>query len=204
MISYKFAHFLALIAITAITAIIIFSLTKVDRQELKRIPQMIQDTKSQGKEFAKLYLFEDNPVRHTDIESLKDKSIDGIVLSLKNILHIDFDSPEYKYLEFRVPQIDSTYIDIELIRNDISFANTIIKNQDGEMLDDLTKGFYYRGIIKGDKDSLAAISFSSKGEISGFVSTPSEGDKYFSVLEEDIKKVLFYKDFAPFPVYDSD
>mgnify|MGYP000480176159 CR=1 FL=1 len=49
---------------------------------------MIQDTKSEGKEFAKLYLFEDNAVRHTDIKSLKDKSIDGIVLSLKNILHL--------------------------------------------------------------------------------------------------------------------
>jgi len=174
-------------AVTLVAFLLLIA-TNLQAQELKRIPRLIQEAKSQKGAFPKVDVFENQVTKHSDVKSLKDQPIDGVVLTLKDMSAIDFKSATYKHLEFRIPQENGAYIDLELIRNDKSFANTIIKNQDGEVLD-METGVHYRGIIKGDNESLCAVSFLDSG-ISGFVSNGSS-HKSFSKFMSDVNKAFF-------------
>ena len=169
-------------------SVFFFIATNLQAQELKRIPRLIQEAKSQKGVFPKVDVFENQVTKHSDVKSLKDQPIDGVVLTLKDMSAIDFKSAAYKHLEFRIPQENGAYIDLELIRNDKSFANTIVKNQDGEVLD-MEIGVHYRGIIKGDNESLCAVSFLESG-VSGFVSNGSS-HKSFSRFTSDVNKAFF-------------
>jgi len=169
-------------------SVFFFIATNLQAQELKRIPRLIQEAKSQKGVFPKVDVFENQVTKHSDVKSLKDQPIDGVVLTLKDMSAIDFKSSAYKHLEFRIPQENGAYIDLELIRNDKSFANTIVKNQDGEVLD-MEIGVHYRGIIKGDNESLCAVSFLDSG-VSGFVDN-GLSHKSFSIFTSKPNKSFF-------------
>ena len=62
--------------------------------------------------------------------------------------------------EFRIPMSEGKYMELELTQHTVisSDFELVSKNSYGERLEHYTPGIYYRGIIKGDENSIASIS----------------------------------------------
>jgi hypothetical protein len=68
-----------------------------------------------------------------------------------------------------------------------------IRNERGEQPEHYVPGAYYRGIVEGNPNSVAAISFFDNGDIMGIFST-DEGNFVIGRMTDQLGRFILYND----------
>ena len=102
-------------------------------------------------------------------------------------------SQGYEYIEVEIPYLGST-IPVQLFKVDI-FSEGFHVDTDKQIDINYTHGAYYRGIIKGNNQSVAALSFFNN-ELSGIVSDSERGNIVIGRLQKpgNISDYIIYSD----------
>ena len=98
-------------------------------------------------------------------------------------------------IEFKVPMPDGKEYVLELIKVDVVSDDFILTaSSTGDQAIEYTPSIHYRGIIKGQPGSIAAISF-DQGELFGVFSSPVEGNIVIGKVanREDSMHMVYYE-----------
>jgi hypothetical protein len=167
---------------------------------VREVPQMIGNAKSAGAEFERRELFQAGAQRVAGDAQFSRILTDGTVLNLdkaavQRVLH-----ENVEFLNLPLPDGRGGAIELELVKVNIfapGFSVKTAKPTRESMEESL--GVHYRGIVRGDDHSVAAISV-FKNEVMGFYSTEAGGnnvvgrlggnnptDKHIVYAERDMK-----------------
>lgn len=124
-------------------------------QSLKPIAEKVQKSHTAKKTFVKYDLFTvDQSVQKQSLYKTAAEGITVMQLNKSEIQKINSERPET--LEMSFP-FEGENITVELVKNNF-FTNDFKVNTDKGYIN-YTPGVYYQGIVKGDNESLVAISF---------------------------------------------
>ena len=124
-------------------------------QSLKPIAEKVNHLKAANKSFVKYDLFTVNP--SVQKQKLYDAAAEGITvmkLNTNEIQRINSERPEA--LEMTVP-FEGKTVTLELVKNNFFTQDFKVNTDKGYVNYDA--GVYYQGIVKGDNESIVAISF---------------------------------------------
>ncbi len=159
---------------------------------LKQIPKLIKDTKATGAVFAprqlvgaKSRLFQSGDQLVQNERQLASVVGDGVVFELNTSAIANLLEHEVEYLTLSLPNGRGETIELELVKTNIFAPGFSVKTAapTSEHLDG-NWGVHYRGIVKDNEHSLAAISI-FKNEIAGFFSSATDGNSVIGRLGGD-------------------
>lgn len=151
----------------------------------KPIPQLIEDSRRAGGIFEKRELFQSVNTRLASDAQLQQVLSDGIKLSLDHSATTSLLEEKPDYLTLPVPRIKGGTVELELVRVNIFAPGFSVKTSlptNEPLQKDL--GVHYRGIVKDNPRSLAAISV-FENEIMGFYSSEGDGNTVLGRLKGD-------------------
>ncbi len=138
---------------------------------IKKVPRMIENSKNIGAIFEKRELFQPNAQKISEDDEFAGALSDGVVFDLDNsaVKNMLKKSPEYLILP--IPDGKGGIIELELAKVNIFASGFKVETskKTNENLEE-SYGIHYRGIIKGDLNSLASISI-FKTEVMGIFSS---------------------------------
>lgn len=124
-------------------------------QNLKPIAQKVKDTQSANKMFVKYNLFTVNEAaRNQRLYETAAEDVTVMKLNKTEIQRITSEKPDA--LEMSFP-FEGKSITVQLVKNNIFTSDFKVNTDKGYV--NYTPGAYYHGIVKGDTESLVAISF---------------------------------------------
>ncbi|MEJ5049078.1 M12 family metallo-peptidase [Chryseobacterium culicis] len=141
-------------------------------QHLKPVAQKIHEYEKLNYRAPKYDLFD---VKSTDnISDLRKTATDATVLSLDipKLMRLLAESPEF--LEVSFPFDGNKEITVQLFKKQIFTDDFKVKTKKDEEVS-YNPGIYYRGIVKGDDQSIVAFSFFDN-DVVGIISTPALGN----------------------------
>jgi len=114
----------------------------------------------------------------------------ALQLNANKTMLLEIETKQPSFLSLSIPFSASSSFDLELIPNDI-FGSTykVLNAQNQEVK--VSKGVYYKGIIKGDAQSLVSISIVD-GEVSGIISNNKGNFVLGKIVKSD--NYIFYND----------
>ncbi|AXG68156.1 metallo-peptidase family M12 [Kordia sp. SMS9] len=145
----------------------------------------VQQEKNKGKVFNSVKIFSSSKLNTDVLRSFKNKeevyffSYDNSILKTKK-----------KTISIDIP-MGSTKMSLELIEVDNSFYDYTITTGSGKIISANRSNKHYQGIVKGNPNSLAAVSF-FKDDVMGIVST--EKGNFNIVKINDIGQYMIYND----------
>lgn len=142
-------------------------------QQLKPVARQIADYHDQKKSFTACALFEENK-QSLRRNNYRRAATDLTVLRLhpESLKKLIIEQPDF--IEFSFPFEGSGTVTVELYRYQPFTADFRITLDSKDVLP-YTSGLYYRGIIKGNNQSIAAFSF-FKDQVMGVASSPELGN----------------------------
>ncbi|WP_413511665.1 zinc-dependent metalloprotease [Myroides odoratus] len=150
------------------------------------IYQQIQNERLNGEKFA--------PVQGVFKADKLDPILAKEFKSSKEVHFLQFDAKAISHKErsfsLDLPLNNKT-ITLELVAVDDSFYDYVVTTDKGETFSANREIKHYRGIVKGDKNSLVAISF-FEDEVGGIIAN-DEGNFNLEVFNKQ-KGIIFYKD----------
>jgi hypothetical protein len=150
--------------------------------ELKQIPKRIADLKSAGMSFVRQELFLPSVDKVSENDQLQEVLTDGVILDLNKPAIRDLLKEDIEFLTLPLPDGKGGVLELELEKVNIfapGFSVKPVKPTHESV--DTNLGVHYRGIVKGNYRSLAAISI-FKDEVMGFYSTDSGGNSVIGKL----------------------
>jgi Metallo-peptidase family M12/Fibronectin type III domain len=179
-----------------------------DQIEEKRIPQLVQDSKTAGANFETRELFRAVSGPVSSNAALGQVLSDGVILSLDvsvltNLLEVKPD-----YLTLPIPGTDGGTVELELVAVNLFAPGFSVKTSvpTNEPIQE-SLGVHYRGIVKSNARSLAAVSI-FKDEIMGFYSTEAAGNTVIGRLSgenpTDLHVLYDEKDLRVTPDFECD
>ena len=150
------------------------------------IYQQIQNEKLNGEKFAPVQgVFKPDKLDPAIAKEFKySKEVDFFQFDAKAI------SDTERSFSLNLPLHNKT-MTLELVAVDDSFYDYVVTTDKGETFASNREIRHYRGVVKGDKSSLVAISF-FEDEVGGLVAT-DEGNFNLEILDKQ-KGVVFYRD----------
>ncbi len=140
-------------------------------QELKPIAQKVQNSQKANKTFVKYNLFTvDASVQKKALYETAAEGITVMKLNKSEIQRINSEKPEA--LEMSFP-FEGKNITVELVKNNIFTQDFKVNTDKGYV--NYTPGVYYHGIVKGDNESIVAISF-FENDVVGVTSVSDVGN----------------------------
>lgn len=140
-------------------------------QDLKPIPQKVKDSKIANKSFVKYDLFTvDQSAQKQAVYKAAAEDITVMKLNKSEISRIISEKPDA--LEMTFP-FEGKNISLELVKNNIFTQDFKVNTDKGYT--DYTPGVYYHGIVKGNSESLVAISFFGN-DVVGVISVQEIGN----------------------------
>lgn len=146
-----------------------------------RPSERVSERKDQGKAFEKISLADVLPNAER-VQELSEKQADHVVLQLDNafIDEILDDAPEQFTLS--IPYTNNQILEIELVQvNPFTDDFQVTDSKDEQALE-IDLGIHYRGIVKGDVRSIAALSI-FEGELMGLFSSDDMGNLVLGKLD---------------------
>lgn len=141
-------------------------------QNLRPVAQKVSEYHTQKKNFEKYDLFTGNkPSDKLPEYKRAATDISVIQIDAKQLKKLVYEKPDY--LEVSFP-FDGKQITMELYKNEIFTNDFKVTTNKGEIVNYIP-GAYYRGIVKGDYQSVVAFSFFDN-DIVGVASTPELGN----------------------------
>ncbi|MBV9959295.1 MAG: VCBS repeat-containing protein [Acidobacteria bacterium] len=158
--------------------------TLVPNQESEHhyVPDMIRTSKSAGVEFERRELFESSGRSIAGDAQLGRTLNDGTILSLDHAAVNRLTRENVEFLTLPLPNGRGGTVELELMKVNIfapGFSVQTSKPTRQPVNEGL--GVHYRGIVKGDEHSLAAISI-FEHEVMGFYSAEAEGNNVIGRL----------------------
>ncbi len=140
--------------------------------QIRSVSKKVQELNSKSQQFKTYNLFSVNNDAHKTAKYFT-SATDVTVLNLnQNQLQKLVDEAP-NYLEISIPYQSET-VKVQLFKQNIVTESFIAKDEQGNVLD-FKLGEYYRGIIKGDYESLVAVSF-FEGDVMGVISSHEFGN----------------------------
>ncbi len=137
-------------------------------QNLKPIAQKVKELHAQNKEFISYNLFnEEREVKSNEAIS------QGTFVNLKSDVLQRMYTEKNQNITLKIPYNDG-FITIELYQAQL-FTNDFTLKTDKSENESYKSGVYYRGIIKGNNESIATINVFD-GNINGIISSPELGN----------------------------
>lgn len=99
----------------------------------------------------------------------------GALLDLAPGALADLNRRQPRSMTLVLPTRERGQVELELVQHDIFAADFKIEGSGGEDTSKLNRGLHYRGVVKGETGSFAAISVFDR-EIMGTFSTPTDGN----------------------------
>jgi len=158
---------------------------------LKEVPGTVRNAKSAGVTFTSYELFQPATLTMADAQATATRARVDEVLSDKVVLNLNTTTVDQlrrdkdEYLTLSLPDGKGGGVELELVKVNI-FAPGF-KVQTAEPTDEALEeslGVHYRGIVKGDDRSLAAVSVFAN-EVMGFYSTEAGGNTVLGRLGGD-------------------
>ena len=119
---------------------------------------------------------------------------DGMVLEMDNSALTNLNKEKPKAIEFRIERGENQKpLILELVKYDVFTNDFKIKT---DKIDNYTlknQGTHYRGIVKGEKESVVALSLFDNQMLS-VITTPQEGDIILGKTEQSENEYLLYKE----------
>lgn len=149
----------------------------------KPIAQSVQRVKDQGGSFPSVNLFEKQAqsvskavkARAANVETLQRVIDEGTILEMNRRQVRRMLRGNLETMTLALPTAEAGTTELELIKADIYSTDFKVETSSGENPGRYEKGIHYRGIVKGDPGSVAAISIFSN-EVTGFYSTQEGGN----------------------------
>ncbi|HEY6804209.1 MAG TPA: M12 family metallo-peptidase [Pyrinomonadaceae bacterium] len=182
-------------------------------EKLKQVPQIILSARSAQSHFESRELFQPAPktINDDDDAKLREVLSAGVVLDLARPAIEKLLKEGNQYLTLSLPDDKGGVVELDLVKVDLFAPGFKVETSTptGEVASE-SLGTHYRGIVKGDYHSLAAISV-FPNEVMGFYSTETGGnhvlgrlggnnptDKHILYAERDLKvSSTFHCDTAP-------
>jgi hypothetical protein len=173
-------------------AFIIFSAGANATGELKPLAQKIANRKMQHVHVSEHSLFTVDPGSSNKAAVYGNAVSDGVILQTDPVAIRELINTKPENIQLNIPGKNGSKMELELFRVDIFTPDFGIVTSSGENIS--SGGVHYRGIIKGDDKSLAAISIFDN-EVMGLVSTPMSGNFILGKLKGDAdNEHIFYND----------
>ena len=171
----KFIFFLAVLSINL----------SLYSQDAVRPVDLVKDATLQGKNFQKISLTSLSE-NHERVTELTRDEVPHLVLDLNeaSIAEIVSDAPDQFTLS--IPSLNNEVLEIDLVKVDLVSDDFKLVVTSTNSAVDVEIGAHYRGIIKNDEHSIAAISI-FRGELMGLISS-HDGNLVLGKLEGDAWK----------------
>lgn len=151
--------------------------------QMQAVSQKVQELNMQSQKFTEYTLFEKEESVDRSAKYLTSAS-DVTVLKMEDseLQRIFSEAPDF--ISISVPYMEESLL-VEMYQHDILSDDFLATDENLNAID-YTPGKYYRGIVKGDYNSLVAISF-FEDEVMGVISTLDKGNVMLgkSVDEQD-------------------
>ena len=143
-------------------------------EKLAPVPQMIENYKRGGAIFERHDLFATTARPLSGGDNLGGALKEGVILGLDKAAVKDVFKKNPRYLTLPIADGQGGVIELELAQVNIFAPGFKVTTSTGETYED-NYGIHYRGIIKGNPQSLASISI-FKNEVMGIFSTKATGN----------------------------
>jgi hypothetical protein len=141
-------------------------------QNLRPVAQKVSEYHTQKKNFDKFDIFTGNkPSDKLPEYKRAATDISVIQIDARQLKKLVYEKPDYIEVSF---PFDGKQIIMELYKNEIFTSDFKVTTNKGEIVNYIP-GAYYRGIVKGDYQSVVAFSFFDN-DIVGVASTPELGN----------------------------
>jgi subtilisin-like proprotein convertase family protein len=159
----------------------------------KEMPKMVRDAKAGGARFELRHLFQATAKAIAEPQ-LREVLSDGAILDLDKAAIERISTENVPFLRLPLPDGKGGVVELELVKVDIFTADFAVKTaKPTDEAIDQSLGVHYRGVVKGDDHSLAAISI-FQNELMGFYSTEAGGNSILGRLggnNPDNRHVLY-------------
>ncbi len=130
--------------------------TSAARATPNPLAELVQNASNSRSGFTEVNLFDVGTQDQTKFARFVS---DGILLELKKSALIDFWKSKLPSVNLKIPVNEVAAIELDLVQVDILTDDFSLITDDGRTIDGLqNQGIFYRGIVKGDVSSLAAVS----------------------------------------------
>ncbi len=175
--------------------ICLFVLPFLGHAQSNALAQKVQEAKAQKSVFTKPNLFQ-FAGQAKSASQFDDLVAEGklLTLDLGSLKSLYQSGPES--LELELPNGDQKPLKLELVRHQLLTEDfTLVTSTSNGQPVDYEPGVYYRGIVQGNENSIAAISI-FEDEIIGVVSTQKEGNMVLGRTDGTAKSAnyIFYKE----------
>ncbi len=162
---------------------------KVDADNFNPVEQRIEAAKRAGKTFREVELFQREGTSIFADHGLARELRNGTILDFNFGAAQEFARTEEDTLTLSLPDMQRGRIDLELQKVNLFTPDfAVINSRTGKPMA-VELGAHFRGVVKGQKNSLAAISIIGD-EISGVIAT-DEGNLVLGKLKNSTKHVLY-------------
>ena len=138
--------------------------------------QLVQEQKEIGENFSRFSLtsINQNPDQ-TKVDELDEVAADYVVLNLNHGLIDEILAEQPDRFSLHIPYINSAHLEIELVKINLFTEDFQVITASTKRAADVDSGVHYRGIIKNDATSIAALSV-FEGELMGLFSSSEFGN----------------------------
>jgi Metallo-peptidase family M12/Repeat of unknown function (DUF5648) len=149
----------------------------------RRIVQFVQGVKDKGESFPAVDLFErqaPSVSRRLKSQAAEDETIqravnNSTVLKFDRSMAQSLIESDLESITLPLPTENAGTVELELVKAEIYSPDFTVVTSSGEEPVEYEKGVHYWGVVKGDPNSLAAISI-FRNEVMGFYSTEEGGN----------------------------
>ncbi|HKR05320.1 MAG TPA: T9SS type A sorting domain-containing protein [Bacteroidia bacterium] len=154
-------------------------------ENLKPVAQKISERKAENAAFKQAQLFIITPASVQRSAEMESSAANATVFELEQSTAAQILSGKPENLSLVIPVKTGNNIELELYRADIFTPDfTVVTSTNNGAAVPYDGGVHYQGIIKGDNQSVAAISIFD-GEVMGMISTPLSGNLILGKIEND-------------------
>ena len=163
----------------------------------QKVAQELISLEQSGAHFEKVnpFTFEENNLnkQNETLEGLKKATL--LKPNVQTLQSLKRTGPAL--LELTIPRGEKTALILELVEHDIFTPDFVLRTSDGREVIGYDRGRHYKGIIKGDKNSLVAISIYNN-EMMGLISSDA-GNQVLGRLQKsrENEHVLYFDNDLP-------
>lgn len=169
-------------------AILFINFSVLLGQNYETPEEAVQYASQEAQSFQNYDLFTPN----TQIvpQSIRSIATDASFLNVDETVLAQIQNDEPKFIKFKV-QYKNEILWVKMQRHDIITEDFIVRNENNEILN-YNPGLYYRGIVNGDRESLAVFNLFDES-VNGVISQKNKGNVIIGQLKASSNYVI-YKD----------
>ncbi|MEL6862882.1 MAG: zinc-dependent metalloprotease [Bacteroidota bacterium] len=172
-------------------AIMFFNLSFA-QSDVRKPKDLVAVTKNNAQNFQKVNVFDIDLNTSRDDVELEEavQAYNLFDLDAANLRLVGQQQPEA--ITLQIPTRFTSSFELELVKVNIFTPDFTVVRRSDDAVVDVNTGVHYRGIIKGDDNSIAAVSFFD-GEIMGLISS-AQGNLVIGKLQNRASKHIIYDD----------